>query len=104
MKVEIGEYTYFVSFHHSADGKKTTCLISQGLPNIYIAIGGVSRFYLDPPNRVVARKKALAKALVDGGFSKPDRQLFWDRYAETHRLTSRVKAQALNRETEKSNG
>ena len=84
MKIQLNGLTYTISFSHSSEyhpgmgGKvveSTTCFIS--LNNATIALGTVTRHHKDAPNRVIARKRAMAKALADGGFSKSDREVFW---------------------------
>ncbi len=59
----------------------TDCRISEqrdGEGWVIVATGRAVRFHSDPPNREVARKQALQKALEL--FTKPDRKLFWDVY------------------------
>jgi hypothetical protein len=101
MKVELNGETYRIEFEHgSGDGQHTaeytTCRIQQVevVHNmrdtealVTVAEGTAVRYYKDPPNREMARKAALAKALqrLDREFeveslNKARRKLFWDAY------------------------
>ncbi len=64
-----------------------------------IAEAGVVRYYKDPPNRELARKAALAKALEEldrvlplpnliHGIAKERRKLFWEAYLYRKRQSS----------------
>jgi hypothetical protein len=100
-----------LKFRHERD--ITTCLIRDGderkrsldphIPQPVITEATVVRYYKDPPNREVARKHALAKALANldepiyplamwlgAAKAKDRRRLFWEAYL------GRKKASASN--------
>lgn len=109
MKVLIGEKEYRIEFEHGRhtfergrdETDYTKCQIrdASSVPNIdgvlpVIALGWVARHYRDTPNREVARKQALKKALKDFDrayhasdaalqgplMDKGRRKLFWEAY------------------------
>jgi len=99
------EFAYFSSNDEAFSAPKeiTRCILRDaqaprdsdgGLPAL--AWAEVVRYHKDPPNRDVARKQALAKALraLAGGdtiwlLDKARRKLFWDAYL--NRKTGKVK-------------
>lgn len=72
MKVTVDAKPYWISFEygtctgeHYTESEWATCNIydAVGKESHIVATGTVTRYYLDPPNREVARKEALTKAL-----------------------------------------
>lgn len=105
MKVMVAGKEYWIEFQYSTtyqgdeqskgdpvERELTYCLIrdasapspGDGTPPV-IATGRVVRYHLDSPNRELARKAALAKALKDAPLYcdssfKAVRRLFWEVY------------------------
>jgi hypothetical protein len=106
VKVLIGEKEYSIEFEHGWVERKqsgdwlldeydrrefTDCHIREERNGcrVIVATGRVVRFHTDPPNRRVARKQALKKALAAFDvnerppflhLAKARRKLFWDAY------------------------
>ena len=83
MKVETGGSSYSFSFQHGClrGLDYTRCQIYEiAGPEVSIikSIGTVYRHVNDAPNRVLARKFALTKALAELGLGAAGRKAFWD--------------------------
>jgi hypothetical protein len=106
MKVQLGDREVWIEFAYRMrkpqNVEQTQCILRDGsAPRGHhedapvLAVGRVSRFFKDPPNRELARKAALSRALEDldnqglpfASFlhdqlrlAKERRKLFWQTY------------------------
>lgn len=59
-------------------GLETHCCIYDTATKENVSVGVVKRYYKDPANKELARKKSLTAALRN--FSRESRKPFWDAY------------------------
>lgn len=94
MKVHVNDNEYAIEFQYAkvedptmfhTDTDSTSCVIRDNVPHRgdkpapVVAVGVSVRYFKDPPNREVARKAALSKALTAfAPHNKEVRRAFWE--------------------------
>ena len=89
--VEINHKEYQVDFYHARGDdallvfgcERTYCFISIDDGNVGVAKGYTELCLSDNYCKNFGRKLSLARALKNGGFSTPERTLFWEAYFKT---------------------
>ena len=77
-QVDFDHYTKHTAHFYGQEG--TNCSISSDNGKVHVARGKTVLHEGDNYDKNFGRKLSLARALKNGGFSTPERTLFWEAY------------------------